>query len=62
MGNSEEQSDVDAINARVRLRELQDDAKRPPEDLLEETLRLSRFASELGEAARLRPDVHDVRT
>jgi len=56
------QSDFDVINARVRLGELRADAKRPAEELLEETLRLCKFASELGEGARLTPDVSDVRT
>jgi hypothetical protein len=43
--------DFGATSERVREAELREDARRSPEELLEETLRLSRFASELAEGA-----------
>jgi len=43
--------EFEALNEHVRRAELRADAKRPPEELLEETLRLCRVASELARGA-----------
>jgi hypothetical protein len=44
-------------NERARIERLQLDARRPPEELLSETLRLARFLTGLAEAAQHSGDV-----
>ena len=44
-------------NERVRIERLHADAKRPPEELLEETLRLAKFLSGVADSARRDGDV-----
>jgi hypothetical protein len=53
-GGQPSQSEFFARNEALRRRQLREDARRPGGELLEQAMRLSRFATELAAAGRRR--------